>query len=129
MERRKTLLLMLLEETLHTQGKNFYTRNSAGDLENNNRNTLEEIITEDIANEFYAVIEDKLRDTLLKKYRNITEEKLLNFLRLNPEATSKDISREFGVLNRTAKIFIERLLNSGKIIKTEEGAWKVVKNN
>lgn len=68
MEKVNLLLSLLLEEILPNTGQSFYIKNSSGQLENDNANIIKELLTEEVADEFYSVIEDKLIEILNKKY-------------------------------------------------------------
>ncbi len=68
MKKIDLLLSLLLEELLPETGQSFYIKNSNGQLENDNENVIRELLTEDVADEFYSIIEDKLVEVLNKKY-------------------------------------------------------------
>ena len=68
MKKIDLLLSLLLEELLPETRQSFYIKNSNGQLENDNENVIRELLTEDVADEFYSIIEDKLVEVLNKKY-------------------------------------------------------------
>ncbi len=68
MKKIDLLLSLLLEELLPETGQNFYIKNPNGQLKNDNANIIKELLTEEVTDEFYSIIEDKLIEVLNKKY-------------------------------------------------------------
>ena len=58
----------------------------------------------------------------------MTKEILFDYLRENPKARCRDVATEIGILRGTARIFINRAIASGELIKTEEG-WEIHEAN
>ena len=68
MEKIDLLLSLLLEELLPETGQSFYIKTPNGQVENDNANVIRELLTEEVTDEFYSIIEDKLIEVLNKKY-------------------------------------------------------------
>lgn len=64
MEKSDMLLMLLLEELIPVLGMQIKIRHTDGELEDNEWETIQEVLTEEVKDEFYEIILDKLSEVL-----------------------------------------------------------------